>query len=388
MDHTSSAVLQDGALVLENFTESDPVVIGVVAGADDVAAAVHTCMQVGARAIVASRGSLEEVIVQRTVDQAGERIDTATRAGAALIGAMFDPDSKSSVLSLLEEVLTVAATKVDSERWAQLNPDDERSALGRMRAAQSKELGDQHKEVQERIGEVLTLVRELQMAHAVDDAQAETFSLTTLKGMVYEDIVHLALSEACAPHADVVEDVSRTTGATGAKVGDLVVHLNPEENAGLPARTVIEAKTKRMSLRKTLDELDVALANREATAAVAVFSASDCAPIPSLFVPYGNKAIVVLDSEEPNMALVEVAMVWARFVARRGGSAEVGAFDHGRFSEALGRIVRAIECVSTIRRNNSGARRNLDQAGAELDYLEAEVRSGILELKEIVAGLR
>ena len=48
----------------------------------------------------------------------------------------------------------VAMAESDETRWNQLDPDDERSALGRMRSAQSKEILDQRTEFKEKLDEV------------------------------------------------------------------------------------------------------------------------------------------------------------------------------------------------------------------------------------------
>ena len=359
---TARVSLDDGVLVLEHFAEPDPVVVRVLAEAPDLTLGVRTCLQVGARALHAGHGALDEILVSRSFEQIGERMESAVHAGVGLIRGLVDPDSKTSVLALIAEQLMAAMAESDEARWNKLDPDDERSALGRMRSAQSKEILDQRTEFKEKLDEVLMLIHQMQLAQAADDAAAEVFGLTTLKGIVYEDVVHLAFSEACAPHADVIEDVSRTRGASGSLVGDLVVHLNSEENAGTPSTAVIEAKTKRMGQRKILAELDAAMANREAAAAIAVFSSREIAPVPSVFVPFGDKAIMVLDDDMPNMELVEVAMAWARFVARRASAPDVDAFDHERFTAALGKAIRAVERASTIRRCHTTIRRSADRA--------------------------
>lgn len=403
------ATIEDGALVLERFTEPDPVVVQMLTETEDLVIGVHTLLQLGALTMRAGRGALDEVLVGQSFARLGEQMDAAVEAGAGLIAetasglldaedgelskvladlrteleskfaALFDPDSKSSALALLEDVFTTAVKRTEAARWAQLDPDDEHSALGRWRAAQSKEF-------KEAIAEVLKAVRDLELAHAVEEAEADVFALTTLKGMVYEDVVHLAFSSAVASHSDVIEDVSRARGAAGSMVGDLAIHLNPEECGGDSPTVVLEAKSKRMGLRKTLSELDSALANREASAAIAVFSSRELAPIPSVFVTYGDKAILVLDNDLPDIGAVELAMEWGRWVARRSASVDTESFDYERFVENVARASRALERASTIRRAHSTIRRGVDQASSELDDLVAEIRAALAELKDMAAG--
>jgi hypothetical protein len=369
---------------------------------------------VGARAVLGGHGALDEVLIGRSFEQFGDRVETAVNTGAGLIidtanalcsadngalpmmmaearaelenamGAMFDPESKTSLLALFEQVFMAALTRHEAARWAQLDPDDEDSALGRWRAAQSKEFKDA-------IGDVLKAIHDLDLAHAVEEAEADVFALTTLKGttlkgMAYEEVVHLAFSGAVASHSDVIEDVSRQSGAAGSKVGDFVIHLNPEECGGDSPAVVLEAKTQKKSQRATLGELDAAKTNREAAAAIAVFSSQEVAPTPSVFVTYGDKAILVLRDDLPDAGAVELAMEWGRWVARRSTSMDTASLDYQRFAETVARASRALDRATTIRRSLSTIRGGVDQARAELDELVSEIRAAIAELKEIAAG--
>lgn len=403
------AILEDNSLVLENFTEPDPVVVRVLSDAPDLLIGVHTCLQVGARALLAGHGALDEVLVGRSFEQLRERMESTVNSGAGLIietahalcgpddgqlpalmaearaefettvGAMFDPESKTSLLALFEQVMSTTITRHEAARWAQLDPDDEHSALGRWRAAQSKELKTS-------LDEILTEVRTLAVDRAVADGQAEVFGLTTLKGIAYQDAVHLAFTGAAAAHSDVVDDVGRQRGSTGSMVGDLVVAFNSEEFSGASPVLAIEVKSKRMPLRKMLEELGLAMANRDAGAGLAVFSSREIAPIPSVFANYGDKAILVLDEEAPDLAAVELALEWARWTLRRAASSTPHAFDQAAFADSVAKVTRALERVSTIRRCHSTIKRQVDQGGSELDDLVAEIRVAITELKEIAAS--
>jgi hypothetical protein len=115
--------------------------------------------------------------------------------------------------------------------------------------------------------------------------------------------------------------------------------------------------------RKTLDELDVAVANREAKVGLAVFACKDIAPIPSVFVPYGKRAVLVLDGEDPDVGAVELAMAWARWTVRRSEDGDASSFDTVRYNEAIARATRALDRATTIRKCHTTVRRQVDQAG-------------------------
>jgi hypothetical protein len=207
-----------------------------------------------------------------------------------------------------------------------------------------------------------------------------------LKGIAYEDVVHLAFAEVAVHHGDIVEEVGRQKGSVGSLVGDLVLTFNPDEFPGERSALVVEVKAKRLSLRKTLDELDAAVANREAKVGLAVFACKDIAPIPSVFVPYGARAVLVLDGEAPDIGAVELAMAWARWTVRRSATGDTSSFDAVRFNEAFARATRALDRAGTIRKCHSTVRRQVDQAGEELTEMVTEAREAIGEIKDLSAA--
>jgi hypothetical protein len=99
---------------------------------------------------------------------------------------------------------------------------------------------------------------------------------------------------------------------------------------------VFEAKARRMSVARTMDELDRALANREAQAAIAVFDEAANAPTCVPFTYFDN-AIFVLD-DGPDERLIELAYIWARIQARQSGSGADDGLDPIRVGEAIADI--------------------------------------------------
>src|SRR5688572_12993918 len=122
-------VLGDGeAIVLRDLLETDPEVVAVVAAADDPEAAVHSCLQVGARAIKLAQVSVDTQVVESafaglrgefdsklddtlraldgaTSDLLGEEDGALPRAFSefregfeGLLGDAFDADSKRSII--------------------------------------------------------------------------------------------------------------------------------------------------------------------------------------------------------------------------------------------------------------------------------------------------
>ena len=406
IDHTETEYgkVSEGRLVLGHLEEPDPVVVRVVSEADDVLEASRACLQVGARALLAGHAALDEVLVGRSFDQLVGRLDASVDKGVGRIaqtatdllgddngaltrmlaevrqeleqrlGQLFDPQSKTSALSLLEEVFTGASMRSAQAWQASLNLEDEQSPLGRWRAELTHV-------VREQTDSILREVKDLATSIAIKEGRADLWERTSLKGLAYEDVVHLAFAEIAAHHGDIIESVGRERGTTGALVGDIAIGINPEECGGHPRSLVLEAKNRRLGLRKTLEELSAAMANREAQAGIAVFASRELAPTPSVFVPYGDKAILVLDADAPDPAAAELAYVWARWTLRKSQTSEADSLDTEQISEGIAAAVRALDRSSTIRRCHSTVRKQIDQAAVELNDLVTEVQTAIDQVR-------
>ena len=317
---TNHVAVEDGVLSIIDFTETDPDVVEVVAGADDAEAAVHQCLGVGARASKLVKTSVDAEVVHnafdtmtstfgRTVADAVEQFhDTVNRVFVGedaevqaalsawrdevgeLFDGIFDEDSKKSVLSKLDDILTKGAEDQLTAFRRLIDPDTADSPLARWRSGIEKTVKDQ-------VGAVLNVVVELSEKVAVTKAQAEVFELTTQKGFSFEDQVHAIVSATAAAYGDMAEQVGRISGCDGNQAGDELVTLNEADTLGKVGRYVLEVKDSKLSTAKTLEELDRAISNREALAGIAVFSKQGNAPSAAPFHYVGNRAIVVLEED-------------------------------------------------------------------------------------------
>ena len=121
--------------------------------------------------------------------------------------------------------------------------------------------------------------------------------MTTGKGFTFEDVVHECTNRIAGAHGDLAEKTGTTTGSSGTQKGDEVVTISRDDSQGLEAHFVMEAKAKKLGMRAVVDELDAAMANREALAGIAVFSTQAQAPTSVPFQYTDTRAIVVLDKD-------------------------------------------------------------------------------------------
>jgi len=391
----------DGAVLIHDLAETDAEVLRVVGDATDPVEPTRQCLRIGARAILAVNATVDTHIVEQRFDamsaQITTQLDDAVRQIAAatealvaddtgalttalaghragleeLLGDTFDPDSKRSVIAVFEQVIADAQeAQVEGIRRL-VATDDEDGPLGRLLHAVTRHTNDCTRELR-------LEVQALSERIAVREAVAPVIAITTAKGFTFEDAVHDAVSRIAAAHGDLAEQTGKVSGSAGTQKGDEVVTLATEDTLGAEACFVLEAKSRRLGLRATHAELDAALENREALAAVAVFSSQDEAPTAVPFSYSGDKAIVVHDAEDGDDAALRLAYMWARWVVRReltGHAAD--DVDVERVGARLDDARRAVERVSAVKRAHTNAKKHIDQAGEQVALMAGEVRDAL-----------
>lgn len=417
--HPAPVVVVDDAVYVDGFVETAPDVVRMVGGADDPAAAVHRCLELGAgvlrlagvsadaEMVRAEFGRLSgtfdasvDAAVREISDAASGLLDAETGAlpGALagfraeveqLLGETFDPDRRTSVVAKLEEVHRRAAEEQLRGFRRLINPDAEDSPLGRWRDEIVRTLKEQSGGI---LAELRALAEKVAVETAADAARTEALERSAAKGFTFEELLHGLVEPVATGHGDVAEPCGDRTGARGSKKGDEVVTLNPEDTRGLPAAFVLEVKDRKLALRNILDELDLAMANREAAAGIAVFSSQANAPVSVPFAPYGEKAVLVVDKADPDPTAVRLAYLWARWVVRRSLAVTADGVDVARVESLVEEARRALGRATTIRRAHSTARKKIEEAGGEVDALAAEVGDVLdaicAELAAVDAGSR
>ncbi len=293
-------------------------------------------------------------------------IEEFAAARDRLLGQL-DPDLSTShtarFVASVTELLGPGGRVEETLRQA-LDPDADGSGLSRLAAA-----------VDARFGELRDLIMK-------EQGRADEARRGTAKGVDFEDVVEQRLREMSRSLGAVVERVGRQPGSLGpeAVVGDFVVVL---PGGG---RVVVEAKNvARVGLagrNGILDELDRALANRDADFAVCV-SARDAYPEEvGGFNVYGNRVLVVDDGDG---ALLGAALRWAHasLAALPDAAAEL---DAGLVLDRLERLRTLATRFSSIRRTLSDMRGGIDGVRDQLDGMRSELLDQVDDLWREVQG--
>lgn len=396
----AAAKIVDGVLHLDGFEERDPEVVNFVAASDDAESAVHRIQQVGARALGLAQTSIDANLVKTEFDEMsrgfdgklGETVERISKVSSALLDEetgelaralkefanqldellddTFDEDSKKSVLAKFDRILEDAAKRqVDAVKRV-VDPDDPDSPLGRHR----REIVKTVKEMGETLGKALAEVSE---KIAVTKVQMEMSEKTASKGFAFEDVVHDAVSRVATSHGDLAEHVGNLPGASGTKAGDEVVTLCLDDTFGTTARYALELKDRRLGQTATFEELERAMANRDASVAIAVFSRQQNAPTSSSFAYWGNYAIVVLDKDLLDDGALRLACLWARWTVRRQLSDDGSELSLDRIAGLIDDARRALDRVTTVRRCHTSATKRISEATIQVDDMATEVETAL-----------
>lgn len=405
---SANVVVSADALLIADLIETDDEVVRLVGASSDPVEATRRCLRVGARSVQAASAAIDNETVRNQFDRLTVEFnssvegavaqvlnattgllddETGSLAGALnghrqqlgeLLDAQFDPDSKQSIMGKVDELLSEALDR----------------QIRTIRQAVSLEAPDSPLRVMKTeiiagfvapLAEVGKQVRELSEKIAVNEAIAPVIEISTAKGFAFEEVVHDKVSTIAAAHGDCAEMCGNEPGATGSKKGDEVVTLNADDTGGAERRFVLEAKARKLTPRATREELEAALENRSADAAIAVFDSQAKAPSSTPFSYSDNRAIVVLSDDD--VAPLQLGYMWARWVVRRQGTnTEADKLDLERVGGLISAAQQAIERHTTIKRGHSQAKKGIDQAASQVASLVTEVQAALSDLEAELAS--
>lgn len=390
-----------GVVHIRDLTTADPDLLALVKTATDPEAVVQHALSTGARALAIAQASVDTRLVedsfaklliglQTQIDGAGSAVSAVTgdllhhpttgvTASLAdwrsnielLMDSTFNPDRSTSAFGRLDQILAAANEDQLSATRRLLNPDADDSPMSRLLA-----------NVQSQISTVLQAVTLLSDKVSADSAAKTAVSVamerSAVKGEDYEQKVVQIVTAIAAGRGDIAEGTGRTTGSTGGLVGDIIVEVDPATTRGGRGIYVLECKDRKLSVRAILDELQEAAANRDAQAAIAVFSLPDHCPVPDPFTIFDNRAIVVYDKNSPDPSVLRLACMWARWVVQREAQPGDHQVDIDDVRALLEDGRRILGRRANIRRAHSFAAKKIQEASEQVD----EMHDGFSEVIE------
>ena len=382
------------------------------AGAD-AAKLVLDAIAVGARVLDREQTSAHADFVKAEFERAARELDTAfvdrARAVAerldARIDEVFGPEdghvtkalarhfgdeSSVAVQNRVRALLAEVGVQMREDLRRQFSSDAEHNPLAGFQRASLhviKQSSDQQAAHLRAMGEKLEAMK-LELAglraekDRLEDVAAEA-RRGTAKGRTYEELVAEAVDALALPLGDDALAVGDLKEATGKK-GDVVVSVGACHGPA-QGRIVFEAKHARLTRPRALEELDGAMAERNADFAVLVVPSEEQVParMHALREINGDKLIVTFDPDEGPLALqVAYSLARARVLMARGGGDGV---DAAAVADTVERALVGLEDVRRIRQQLTGAKTQIDKASEIVGAMTDRVRA---QLEEIAALVR
>jgi hypothetical protein len=404
------------SLFVEALVVQDPCAVALararVEVGEDPAKLVADAIEIGARVLDREQTAAHADFVKAEFERAARELDAAfvdraRRVAERLdekVDEAFGPEhghvvralerhfgdgSSEAVQHKVRLVVAELAAKMREDLQKQFSSDGEnnplatfqRMAIGAMRdnaQRQAEQLSAMDAKLAGLREELVKLQAEKDKLEQVA-AEAER---GTAKGRDYEALVAEAIDALALPLGDVAEAVGDQKESTGKK-GDVVVAIG-ECHGPVQGRIVFEAKDRRLSRNKALEELDACMAERSADFAVLVVPTED--EVPARMHPLreynGDKLIVAYDPDDGPLTLhVAYQLARARVLMSRNSA---DGIDGAAVTDAVERALVSLEEVRRIRQQLTGAKTQIDKASEIVGAMSERVRAHLDEIAALV----
>jgi hypothetical protein len=352
---------------------------------------VRTEFEKQAREVEAAFGEQAGAVGERLAKQLEDVFGPETGSLSKALERHFSDDSSGSVQQRVRALVAEVMAQARQDLLQQFSAADGRNPLADFKAAslammkRSAEQQDTHLTAMR--DRMAALERQLQ---GLRDEKAASVELAaerergTAKGRTFEEAVFDAVEAIAAAQGDCAEPVGDLAEG-GGKRGDVVVSVDAATGPAR-GRIVIEAKDRRISRKKSLEELAEGLDQRSAQFGVWVVPSEEELPsgVRDLREVDGDKLYVVFDPEDGARVGLEVAykLARARVLLTRD---EVEGLDPALVAERVELARRAMEDVRRIKQQLTGATTAIGSAREVLDEMAAGVRARLDEIDDAVA---
>jgi len=305
-----------------------------------------------------------------------------------MLQAKFDPDSRASILSKFDDQIAKTFTGKIHEINQILDINSEDGVLHKMRTNFVDDVKASVEPIQKQINDVL------ERLGAKDGAKKERLN-SAHKGGDFNKYMDDLVQAQAAKFSDFAQFTDAIASESGSKVGDEVVEIRNDSTGGRDRRIVWEFKTEagkqsQTTSKKFLDELDVAMKNRNAQVAIGVYDLNETTKDLPRFQEFGaNKAIIVIDNgdegdDQVNAIVVQMAYVWARWTAVREFGKSDDHVDYDAIYETIASMNDDLTKIKEIKKGHTGIKTGLEAAQRWLSTFEDSMKDKVERLNELV----
>jgi hypothetical protein len=396
-----------GRILVENLVVDDAAAAELVRerieAGEDGARVVADAVEVGARILARSQADDSVEVLRQQMERTSEQVVEQLRSGLTeafgpddghvtkVLHRHFGADSTSAVQHQVRAAVAELLGESREKLFKQFSSADESNPLGafqRAAVAAIRQSSDQQhahlREMNTRIGELQLEIQKLQSEREKALEVAAEHDRSTAKGRPYEEAVFEAVDAIAQGQGDDCDAVGDLRG-TGGRKGDVLVSI---EGCSGPARgsIVFEAKTSQVPRKRALEELDEAIAQRDADFGVWVVPADDKLPArtSSLREFNGDKLFVVYDPEDGSRVGLELAyrLARARVLMARGDG---DGLDAAALRTEVERALGAMEDVRRVKSQLTTASGGIDEARKILERMADQVRAHLAQIDALLA---
>jgi hypothetical protein len=336
-----------------------------------------------------------EVVDEKLEELFGEEgavssvLEERAEAMTAELQRHFSDESSSAVQNRVKQVLSEGLAQSRTDLVKLFHSADGTNPLAEFKEAITGRLKEGN-EASVKLGERLAALEvAIGKLGAETEAAAELHAERergTGKGRAFETLVFDEIDRLATARDDSAEHTGDGQSESGDKVGDAVVEL--EAGCGpSKGRIVFEMKDKQLSKPQAWRELDAALQTRDAAFAVLVVSSEEKIPagLHPLAEYQGNKMIVTLDKEEPDVRGLELAYRYARVrvLAQNDAAMEV---DAAGVRAATEEASAALKDAQKIKLHLTKAGDGVAEARAVLDGMVERASGSLARIEAILAA--
>lgn len=204
------------------------------------------------------------------------------------------------------------------------------------------------------------------------------------KGTSFNIVMDGILQEIAAKTGDSALFTDGVPSETKRLLGDEVITISEDQTAGKEVNVVWEFKTEKgITQAAALKELLGAMENRHAVAGVFVVAREPknehwALPIYGT----GNRLILVVDKDNPDINLIQYGYIWSRWVAFRSLEVKSKAIDVERIEFLLSEAALSLKDVAQVKTAHTGIQTSLDNAISWTEKVEGKLKSKFKEITE------
>jgi hypothetical protein len=406
-------------LAVDGLVVSDECAVGLVRereeAGDDPVKAIVDAIEIGARVLDREQAGANADFVRSEFDRTARDVETAFTERAKEVAddlgkkvdEFFGPDSghltralerhfsdesDSAVQNRVRDVLREVMASSREDLLKQFSSADGSNPLAEFKTRTVEALraaSDQQAEtlrgVEKRMADLQVELQALRDQRQKEEELGAERERGTAKGRTFEEAVYEAIESIASGQDDDCDAVGDLRGATG-KTGDVVVAIDACRGPAR-GRIVFEAKDRKLSKPKALEELDRGMRERDADFAVLVVPSEERLPAKTspLREYNGDKLLVAWDPAGDSPLTLQVAYSLARarvLMTRVDGD----GIDAGALRDTVERALGAMEEVRRVKQQLTGAETSIGSARSILDGMADRVRAHLAEIGQVLAA--